>query len=146
VRVPAAVGACGILLGAAYALAVAADGGPLDRGAPLAGAMLLLVCELGYWSHELRTTSPDEPGARARHVAWLSLLVLGTSCAGVVLVVVSELAKLEGVAIDVVGGVAAIAAFALLAHLATSGGFSAGRMRGAHTEAERPEEAPWRGA
>ncbi len=134
------------MLGAAYALAVVADGGPLDRGAPLTAAGLLLVCELGYWSHELRTTSPDEPGALARHVAWLCILVLGTSAAGVALVVVSELARLEGVAIDVAGGVAAIAAFALLAHLAVSGGYSARRLQGAHTEAERPDEAPWRGA
>lgn len=145
-RLPAAVGVCGALLGSAYAVAIVVEGGSLDRGAPLVGAALLLVCELGYWSHELRTTSPDEPGARARHLAWLCLLVLGTAGAGVALGVVSELARVDGIAIDVGGGAAAIAAFVLLAYLASTGGLAPRRVRGAHTEGERPEEAPWRGA
>ncbi len=145
-RLPAAVGACAVLLGAGYAIVVAVDGGGIDRGAPLVGALLLLVCELGYWSHELRTTSPDEPGARPRHVAWLALLVLGTLGAGVVLEVVAELARVEGVGADVVGAAAAIATFLVLAYLATSAGLAPRRVRGAPTEGERAEEAPWRGA
>jgi hypothetical protein len=127
-------------------LVVVVDGDRLDRGAPLVGALLLLICELGYWSHELRTTSPDELGARARHVAWLCLLGLGTLVAGVALEIAAELARVEGVAIDAVGAAAAVGAFALLAYFAVSSGMRPQRQRGPHTEAERADEAPWRGA
>jgi hypothetical protein len=145
-RLPDAVGVAAALLGGAYALVVVVDGDRLDRGAPLVGALLLLVCELGYWSHELRTTSPDEHGARARHVAWLCLLGLGTLAAGVALEIAAELARVEGVAIDILGAAGAVGAFALLAYLATSAGVGRRRARGPHVEAERAEEAPWRGA
>jgi hypothetical protein len=146
VRLPVVVGACAVALGSGYALVVVVDGDGIDRGAPLVGALLLLVCELGYWSHELRTTSPDEPGARARHVAWLCALVLGTLAAGVALEVIAELVRVEGVATDVLGAAAAVAAFVLLVRLGTSVGLVPRRVRGAHTEGERPEERPWRGA
>ncbi|MDH4176504.1 MAG: hypothetical protein OEV72_02920 [Thermoleophilia bacterium] len=145
-RLPAAVGVAAAALGGAYALEVVVEGARLDRGAPLVGVLLLLVCELGYWSHELRTTSPDEAGVRARHVAWLCVLGLGTLAAAVALEATAELARIEGVAIDVLGALAAVGALALLARIAISAGLAPRRARGPHVEPERAEEAPWRGA
>ena len=53
------------LVGGAYAAALAIDGSRVDLAAPLVAADLLLTYELAFWAHELRTTSPDEPGGRA---------------------------------------------------------------------------------
>ncbi len=68
---------------------------------------LLLVCELGYWAHELRTTSPDEPGARARRVAWLALLGIATFVPSVGLLALSDLLRVEGIAVEAAGAAAA---------------------------------------
>ena len=68
---------------------------------------LLLVCELGYWAHELRTTSPDEPGARPRHVAWLALLGIATFVPSVALLALSDLLRVEGIAVEAAGAAAA---------------------------------------
>jgi hypothetical protein len=81
------------------------------------GVALLLVCELGYWAHELRTTSPDEPGARAPHLAWLALLAVAVFLPGVALLTVADLLRVEGIAVEALGAaaVAAIAGLVLLA-------------------------------
>jgi hypothetical protein len=94
-------------LGCAYAIGSVADGGPVDVHAPLVGVALLLTCELGYWAHELRTTSPDEPGARPRHVAWLALLGLATFVPAVALLALADLLRVEGIAFEVAGTAAA---------------------------------------
>jgi hypothetical protein len=111
---PALVALGAALVGAGYAVLLAVDGGTLDRDAALVAAGLLLACELAYWAHELRTTSPDEPGARARRVAWLAGLVLLTLLLGATLVALVDLARVEGVAVDALGVVAAAGAFAVL--------------------------------
>jgi hypothetical protein len=116
-RLPVLVAPAAALLGAAYAVTRAVDGGTPDRQAPVVGVALLLVCELGYWAHELRTTSPDEPGARAPHLAWLALLAVAVFLPGVALLTVADLLRVEGIAVEALGAaaVAAIAGLVLLA-------------------------------
>lgn len=121
---PGLVAPAAAALGAGYAVVVAADGGPLDLAAPLVAVALLLVCELAYWSHELRVTSPDEPGARALHAAWLALLALCSLVPGAALLVLAGAARVSGVGVEAAGALAAGAAVAAIVLLA----------RGARTE------------
>ncbi len=121
---PALVAPAAAALGAGYAVVVAANGGSLDLAAPVVAVALLLVCELAYWSHELRATSPDEPGARALHAAWLALLALGSLVPGGALLVLAGAAHVSGIAVEAAGALAAGAAVAAVVMLA----------RGARTE------------
>ena len=118
------------LVGGGYTILLAVDGGRLDRNAPVVAAALLLSCELAYWAHELRTTSPDEPGARARRAAWLATLVLLALLLGASLLAVVDLARVEGIAVELLGAAAAVTAFALLWRVARD----AGRQRGERRE------------
>jgi hypothetical protein len=102
------------LVGGAYALVTVVDGGPLDLHAPLVGAALLLACELALWAHELRATSPDEPGAAPRRVGWLALLCVGAYLAGVAVLAAADLVRAEGLAIDGIGVLAAGAVVAAI--------------------------------
>lgn len=123
-RWPALVAPAAATLGAAYAVVVAANGGSLDLAAPLVAVALLLVCELAYWSHELHATSPDEPGARALHAAWLALLALGSLVPGAALLVLAGAARISGIAVEAAGALAAgaaVMAVVMLARGARSG-------------------------
>jgi hypothetical protein len=115
---PALVAPAAAALGAGYAVVVAANGGSLDLAAPLVAVALLLTCELAYWSHELRSTSPDEPGARALHAAWLALLALGSLVPGAALLVLAGVAQVSGIAVEAAGALAAAAAVAAVVTLA----------------------------
>jgi len=96
------------LVGGAYAAALAIDGSGVDLTAPLVAAGLLLTCELAFWAHELRTTSPDEPGGRSAHAAWLSLLTLGALAVGAGLVTLVDVARTDGIAVELLGAAAAL--------------------------------------
>jgi hypothetical protein len=108
-RRPGFVAPAAGLLGAAYAVSVAADGGPADLESPLVGAALLLACELGFWAHELRTTARDEPGARAQRLAWLAVLGALAIVPGAAVLAVADVVRLEGIAVEAVGALAACA-------------------------------------
>jgi hypothetical protein len=110
------------LAGAAYAILLAADAGGLDRNAPVVAAALILSCELAYWADELRTTSADEDGARARRVAWLATLTLLALLLGASLLALADLARVEGVAVELLGAAAAVTAFGLLWRVARDAG------------------------
>ncbi len=111
---PQLVAASATVLGCSYAAALSLEPGDVDLSAPLVGALLLLTCELAYWAHELRTSSPDEPGLRSGHAAWLSALTLGALALGAVLVVVVGVARTSGVVVEVVGASAAFGALVVL--------------------------------
>jgi hypothetical protein len=106
-RAPVLVAPAAAFLGAGYAIGSAVDGGATDLEAPLVGAALLLTCELAYWSHELRTTSPDEPGAAPRRAAWLALLAAAAYLAGAVVLASADLVRVEGIAVETIGALAA---------------------------------------
>jgi hypothetical protein len=103
------------LLGTEYVALLGVEGGPLDARAPLVGGALLCVAELGYWSLELRSAVADEAGTYLRRVALLAALLLGVTCAGVVLLSVVEAVSAEGAVFDLLGALAAVGALALVA-------------------------------
>lgn len=120
-RLPVLVAPAAALLGVGYTVARVADGGAVDLHAPLLASGLLLTCELAYWAHELRTTSPDEPGMAPRHVAWLALLGIGAYLTGLAVLALTDLVRVEGVAIEALGAAAAAAVIAGLVLVARAG-------------------------
>jgi hypothetical protein len=111
---PQLVAAAAALIGGGYAGSLAIGAGGVDLAAPLVAAGLLLTCELAYWSHDIRTTSPDEPGLRGLHAAWLSLLTLGTLAVGAGLATLVDVARLDGLAVEALGAAAALGVAAVL--------------------------------
>jgi hypothetical protein len=106
------------LLGAEYVAILAFEADVLDTQAPLAGGALLAVAELAYWSLELRTPVDDEAGTYLRRIALLASLVLGVVGIGAVMLTLVEVVVADGVAVDILGVVAALGALALLARAA----------------------------
>jgi len=111
---PVSIGA----LGAAYAVHLAVDDPALDSKVPLLGVGLLLTAELAYWSLEERDRVATEPGESLRRVGLLAGLALGALGAGAGLLAVSDLARAGGLAIDVLGAVAAATALLVVVLLA----------------------------
>ena len=111
VAVPVAIG----LLGAEYVAILGFETDVLDTQAPLVAGALLAVAELAYWSLELRTLVVDEAGTYLRRIALLATLVLGVVGIGAVMLTLVELVAAGGIAVDILGAVAALGALALLA-------------------------------
>jgi hypothetical protein len=109
--VPLAIG----LLGAEYVAILGFETDALDTQAPLVAGALLAVAELAYWSLELRTLVVDEAGTYLRRIALLATLVLGVVGVGAVMLTLVELVAAGGIAVDILGAVAALGALALLA-------------------------------
>jgi hypothetical protein len=106
------------LLGAEQAVRLATGPDTVDPWTPLYGGALLLTAELAWWSVERRVPAWAEPGTALRRLA-----TVGTACAGgsalSALVVLAAGAPLEGgVALELVGVVAASAALAVVAAVA----------------------------
>jgi hypothetical protein len=99
-----------LLLGSAYSTHLAADDPALDVRAPLIAAGLLLTAELAYWSLEERDEIHAERGESLRHLGVVAALGLGGLVAGGALLAVADLARAEGLAIDLLGAVAAAGA------------------------------------
>ncbi len=98
------------LVGAAYATHLALDDPSLDGKAALLGAGLLLTAELAYWSLEEREHVATEPGESFRRLGLLIGLALAALAAGAALLVVADVARAGGLAVDLVGAAAAAAA------------------------------------
>jgi hypothetical protein len=103
------------LLGAEYVAILGFETDVLDTQAPLVAGALLAVAELAYWSLELRTLVVDEAGTYLRRIALLATLVLGVVGVGAVMLTLVELVAAGGIAVDILGAVAALGALALLA-------------------------------
>ena len=102
-------------LAAAYAVHLALDDPSLDASAPLFGAGLLLTAELAYWSLEERDRIASEPGESLRRFGLLVGLAFATLVAAAGLLAVADLARTGGLAIDVLGAVAAAATLVVVA-------------------------------
>jgi hypothetical protein len=116
--VPVAIAATGGL----YAAQLAVDDATLDGSAPVVATGILLVAELAYWSLEERDRVPGDPGDGLRRVAFVGVLAIGALVVGGLLLALVEFVQAEGLALDVVG---AVAASAILATVVI-----AGRSRG----------------
>jgi hypothetical protein len=102
------------LLGAAYATHLALDDPSLDATAPVFGVGLLLTAELAYWSLEERDRVASEPGEQLRRLGLLLVLAIVALAAGAGLLAVADLARAGGLAVDLLGAVAAAAALFVL--------------------------------
>jgi len=109
------------LVGAAYAVHLAADDPSLDARAALLGAGLLLTAELAYWSLEEQERAAAEPGESFRRLGLLLGLALGALGGGIALLIVADLIRTGGLAIDLLGAAAAAAALLVVVALARRG-------------------------
>ena len=103
--VPAAIA----LVGGGYAIELALDDAPLDVAAPVVAVGLLLAAELAYWSLDERSHTIGDPGEGLRRAA-----LVATGAAGALVVASALLALVDevrgrGLALDLVGAVAAVA-------------------------------------
>jgi hypothetical protein len=106
------------LLGGAYATYLAVDDAPLDPAAPALAAGLLVTAELAYLSLEEAQgvqSAASEVWRRTALVAGLGLVALVLS-AGVL--ALADVASTRGLAIDLLGAMAAAAALILVVALA----------------------------
>jgi hypothetical protein len=107
-----------VLLGAAYAVPLAVDDTALDGRAPLVGVGLVIVAELSHWSLEERERVRGEPGDGFRRLGFVSLLGLAALLVGASLLAVVDVVRTGGLAVDLVGAVAAAAALVVIVWMA----------------------------
>jgi hypothetical protein len=111
---PEGVAVALLLLGAAYATTLVVDDLPLDGRSAIVGAALLAIGELAHLSLGARSAVTQEAGAAAHRVAWIAVLALGAMALCGVVLAVADLLRTGGIAIEVVGVAAALAAVGLL--------------------------------
>jgi hypothetical protein len=114
-RRPIVIPAALCVLTAPYVAALGFEIDGIDTRAPLLAGLLFVIAELAYWSLELRGTLADEPGTYLRRVALLAGMTVATIGLGTVVLAVVEGVEARGIAIDLVGAVAAVGAIALVA-------------------------------
>ena len=102
------------LAGGLYAAELAIADAPLDVAAPAVAAGLLLCTELGYWSLEERTRWLGEVGDGLRRVAFVALLGVAAFLVAAVLLAAVDAVRAQGLALDLLGAVAAAAALAIV--------------------------------
>ena len=107
------------ILAGAYAWKLG-DGG-VDQWAPVYAGGLLAVAELAYWSIELRGRWQDAERLTERRVALIAALALASVVVGGVVLAATSLRIGSGVATDLLGVAAAVAALAVVAGLARPG-------------------------
>jgi len=95
------------LLGGAYATHLVLDDPPLDGRAVLFGGGLLLAAELGCWSAELRKERTYESGRTLRRLAAELGLGIGGLAVSALVLAAADVGRVGGVAIEVVGAIAA---------------------------------------
>jgi hypothetical protein len=105
-----------VLLAAEYVWRIA--GGEVDQWSPLYAAALLAIAELSYWSIELRGRTHDAERLNERRVALIVVLALATVVCGGVVLAATSVPIGRGVAIDLLGAAAAVAALGVVATIA----------------------------
>lgn len=112
------------LVGGLYAAELAIDDAPLDTAAPAIAVALLLAAELAYWSMDERRPVPGDPGEGLRRAAFVAMTCVVAAVGAALLLVLVDLIRTRGLAIDLVGALAAVAALVtvLLATRAQSRG------------------------
>jgi hypothetical protein len=106
--IPVAVAAAGGM----YAVELAIADTPLDVAAPAVAAALLLCAELAYWSLDERERWSGDAGDVLRRVAFVALLAVAAFLVAGSLLVVADGVRAGGLALDLLGAVAAVAVVA----------------------------------
>jgi hypothetical protein len=101
----------------AYALSLADNGRGLDWTAPLIGAGLGVVVELGSWSLELRDGAEEQP---LRRLPAIALLLAASLAASAVVLAMGAVHPAGGIVLWTVGAMAAIGVLVLIRRPATS--------------------------
>ena len=114
-RLPVTIPVAIAILGAEYVAILGFETDALDTRAPLVAAALLAVAELAYWSLELRGPVVDEAGTYLRRIALLATLIASVVGIGAIMLALVEVVDAGGVAVDILGAVAAFGALGLVA-------------------------------
>jgi hypothetical protein len=91
----------------------------LDTRAAVVGAGLLVVGELVGWARELGATTQDEPGGAWRRPVWIAGVAAGALGLGWVLLALVDRLRVDGLAVEAVGALAALAVLLLVWRAAT---------------------------
>lgn len=119
-----------VVLGAVYAAQLVADDAALDASAAVVAAGLLLTAELAYWSLDERRRVPAEAGEVARRIAYVAALGASALVVTLALLTLADAVRVRGLAVDLLGIVAAVAAVAGVWALARGRQGSRPRRRG----------------
>ena len=106
------------LVGGAYAAELAIDDATLDLAAPLVAVGLVLAAELAYWSLDERNRATGDAGQALRRTALVALAAAGTLLLGGVLLALVDEVRARGLALDVLGVLAAAAVLITVAVIA----------------------------
>jgi hypothetical protein len=117
-RIPITIPVAITIFGAEYVALLGFEADTLDPRAPVVAGALLAVAELAYWSLELRGPVVDEAGTYLRRIALLATLIVSVVGIGAVMLALVEVIAAGGIAVDVLGAVAAFGALGLLAFAA----------------------------
>jgi hypothetical protein len=105
-----------VVLAGVYAWTL--GGGSIDQWAPVYAGGLLAVAELAYWSVEVRGRAEDAERLTERRAALIATLALVAVATGGLVLAATSLRIGSGVATDLLGVAAAVAALAVVAALA----------------------------
>jgi hypothetical protein len=107
-----------VLLAAEYTWSL--GGGGIDQLSPLVAGGLLVIAELSYWSLELRGRTQDAERLTERRAGLIAALGIGSVALGGLVLAATSVRLASGIAADLVGVAAAVAALAVVATLARS--------------------------
>jgi hypothetical protein len=102
------------LVGGSYAAELAIDDAPLDLAAPLVAVGLLLAAELAYWSLDERTRTTGDVGQGLRRAALVGFGAAAALVLGSALLALVDEVRARGLALDLVGVLAALAVLAIV--------------------------------
>lgn len=106
--IPVAAG----LAGGLYAVELAIAEAPLDVAAPVVAAGLFLCAELAYWSLDESARWRGDAGDSLRRAAFVSLLAVAAFLVAAFLLALVDAVRARGLALDLLGAIAAAAAIA----------------------------------
>jgi hypothetical protein len=118
---PVALGFALVASAGAYAALLAIDEPPLDTRAVGVSAALVVVGELVGWARELASSTRDEPGGAWRRPIWIAgaaVVALGLSW---MLLALVDAVRVEGLAYEAVGALAALGALVVVWRAASDG-------------------------
>lgn len=92
-----------------YAVQLAIDDARLDTAAPVVAVGLLLAAELAYWSLDERTRTSGDPGQGFRRLTFVALVAAAALVVASALLAVVDEVRAGGLALDLVGAIAAVA-------------------------------------
>ena len=101
-----------VLAGGLYAAELAIADAPIDVAAPAVGAGLLLCAELAYWSLDEQQRWRGDAGNGLRRVAFVAMLGASAFLVAALLLVLVDVVRARGIALDLLGAAAAAATLA----------------------------------